>query len=85
MTSSDPCTVTFFYPSTEWELDQPFDCRCGARVRTFTDHVVARTLTGRWRYAKRLSSSVLDSFGVRSTLHRNSSLREGMSAHGLSN
>ncbi|EDR05667.1 uncharacterized protein LACBIDRAFT_302809 [Laccaria bicolor S238N-H82] len=22
-------TLTFFYPSTEWEMDQPFDCQCG--------------------------------------------------------
>ncbi|VDB85019.1 unnamed protein product [Peniophora sp. CBMAI 1063] len=22
--------LTFFYPSTEWAMDQPFDCRCGA-------------------------------------------------------
>ncbi|KAF8269862.1 hypothetical protein EI94DRAFT_1724466 [Lactarius quietus] len=23
-------TLTFFYPSTEWLMDQPFDCTCGA-------------------------------------------------------
>lgn len=23
-------TLTFFYPSTEWEMDQQFDCRCKA-------------------------------------------------------
>ncbi|KAH8703102.1 hypothetical protein BGW36DRAFT_368820 [Talaromyces proteolyticus] len=22
--------VTFFYPSTEWNMDQPFDCTCGS-------------------------------------------------------
>ena len=22
--------LTFFYPSTEWEMDRPFRCRCGA-------------------------------------------------------
>ncbi|KAF8303316.1 SET domain-containing protein [Clavulina sp. PMI_390] len=22
--------ITFFYPSTEWEMGQPFDCTCGA-------------------------------------------------------
>lgn len=22
--------LTFFYPSTEWEFDRPFDCLCGA-------------------------------------------------------
>lgn len=22
--------LTFFYPSTEWEMDQPFNCACGA-------------------------------------------------------
>ncbi|GAA3003602.1 SET domain-containing protein-lysine N-methyltransferase [Streptosporangium longisporum] len=21
--------ITFFYPSTEWEMSMPFDCRCG--------------------------------------------------------
>ena len=25
-------TVTFFYPSTEWEMVQPFVCRCAAPV-----------------------------------------------------
>ncbi|MCJ1477547.1 hypothetical protein MMC13_006219 [Lambiella insularis] len=24
--------LTFFYPSTEWEMAQPFDCRCGAKT-----------------------------------------------------
>ncbi|EXJ68839.1 uncharacterized protein A1O5_07771 [Cladophialophora psammophila CBS 110553] len=23
--------LTFFYPSTEWEMDQPFQCHCGTR------------------------------------------------------
>lgn len=22
--------VTFFYPSTEWDMQQPFDCQCGS-------------------------------------------------------
>ncbi|KAG2450993.1 hypothetical protein HYH02_004265 [Chlamydomonas schloesseri] len=22
--------LTFFYPSTEWDMETPFDCRCGA-------------------------------------------------------
>jgi hypothetical protein len=22
--------LTFFYPSTEWQMDQPFDCYCGS-------------------------------------------------------
>jgi hypothetical protein len=22
--------LTFFYPSTEWDMDRPFRCRCGA-------------------------------------------------------
>lgn len=22
--------LTFFYPSTEWKMDRPFDCRCGS-------------------------------------------------------
>ncbi|KAJ3360859.1 hypothetical protein HDU91_004256 [Kappamyces sp. JEL0680] len=24
--------VTFFYPSTEWDMDQPFSCWCGAKA-----------------------------------------------------
>jgi len=23
--------ITFFYPSTEWEMAQPFDCHCGSK------------------------------------------------------
>ncbi|BCS20477.1 uncharacterized protein APUU_20909A [Aspergillus puulaauensis] len=23
--------LTFFYPSSEWEMDQPFECTCGAK------------------------------------------------------
>ena len=22
--------MTFFYPSTEWDMSQPFDCNCGS-------------------------------------------------------
>lgn len=25
--------LTFFYPSTEWEMDKPFSCLCGAESR----------------------------------------------------
>ncbi len=28
LNEGDP--LTFFYPSTEWEMDQPFECTCGA-------------------------------------------------------
>ncbi|KAJ3187751.1 hypothetical protein HDU85_006144 [Gaertneriomyces sp. JEL0708] len=24
--------LTFFYPSTEWDMSQPFDCWCGAKT-----------------------------------------------------
>ncbi|OJJ43941.1 hypothetical protein ASPZODRAFT_72222 [Penicilliopsis zonata CBS 506.65] len=27
-------TLTFFYPSTEWEMAQPFQCTCGAGEKT---------------------------------------------------
>lgn len=27
-------TLSFFYPSTEWEMDRPFDCQCGEKVRS---------------------------------------------------
>ncbi|WFD38322.1 uncharacterized protein MJAP1_001273 [Malassezia japonica] len=25
-------TLTFFYPSTEWHMQQPFQCQCGAKT-----------------------------------------------------
>ncbi|KAF8899614.1 hypothetical protein CPB84DRAFT_1924377 [Gymnopilus junonius] len=25
-------TLTYFYPSTEWDMDQPFSCECGAKT-----------------------------------------------------
>ncbi|KAF9191073.1 hypothetical protein BGZ51_007782 [Haplosporangium sp. Z 767] len=28
--NSDRDPLTFFYPSSEWEMDQPFPCWCGA-------------------------------------------------------
>lgn len=30
MSLADPQALTFFYPSTEWFMAQPFDCHCGA-------------------------------------------------------
>lgn len=42
--------VTFFYPSTEWDMQQPFDCNCGATqcvgwihgAKYLSDDVLAR-------------------------------------------
>jgi hypothetical protein len=31
-------SVTFFYPSTEWAMAQPFDCKCGSFVRSAIRH-----------------------------------------------
>jgi hypothetical protein len=28
LSRGDP--LTFYYPSTEWDMDQPFNCNCGA-------------------------------------------------------
>jgi hypothetical protein len=25
------CPITFFYPSTEWDMAQPFECNCGSK------------------------------------------------------
>ena len=33
LTSVETVTVTFFYPSTQWTMAQPFDCLCGSMVR----------------------------------------------------
>jgi len=32
LTGIETITVTFFYPSTEWKMAQPFDCLCGSTV-----------------------------------------------------
>jgi hypothetical protein len=32
-TDIETITVTFFYPSSEWNMVQPFDCLCGSTVR----------------------------------------------------
>lgn len=29
--------ITFFYPSTEWDMAQGFDCNCGAKVSSESD------------------------------------------------
>ncbi|KAG9223738.1 hypothetical protein CCMSSC00406_0004921 [Pleurotus cornucopiae] len=44
--------LTFFYPSTEWDMDQPFDCQCGDR-----------TCLGKIRGAKYLSVEELKGRG----------------------
>ncbi|KAI0343117.1 hypothetical protein BDW22DRAFT_1356694 [Trametopsis cervina] len=36
--------ITFFYPSTEWEMSQPFACHCGAGVRNLSQRL-SQTLT----------------------------------------
>ncbi|KAJ7133031.1 hypothetical protein C8R46DRAFT_923824 [Mycena filopes] len=51
--------VTFFYPSTEWEMDQAFECQCGTkyghgrRERCCSDSV--QTCLGRIQGAKFLT------------------------------
>ncbi|KAL8312905.1 hypothetical protein RB593_007234 [Gaeumannomyces tritici] len=44
--------LTFFYPSTEWSMAQPFECQCGTAsccglIRGAAD-MPARQLAGRW-------------------------------------
>lgn len=43
--------VTFFYPSTEWEMSQPFDCHCGSPE-------CLRTISG----ASQIPGEVLDRY-----------------------
>lgn len=43
--------LTFFYPSTEWDMAQPFDCLCGASQ-----------CRGRITGAKEMKVSVLDDY-----------------------
>ncbi|CAL1714965.1 unnamed protein product [Somion occarium] len=50
-------SITFFYPCTEWDMVQPFDCHCGAPtcLRTIqgakyldTKEVTSRAFTNPW-------------------------------------
>jgi len=44
--------LTFFYPSTEWSMSQPFECRCGTKLcLTYVEG------------ASKLSSEQLERFG----------------------
>ncbi|KAI7850956.1 hypothetical protein BDC45DRAFT_516834 [Circinella umbellata] len=45
--------LTFFYPSTEWDMAQPFDCWCGASQ-------CVKQVTG----AKHLSTETLNNFVI---------------------
>lgn len=47
--------VTFFYPSTEWDMDEPFQCMCG------TDKCL-----GRIAGAKQMPRPVLDQYKLNS-------------------
>ncbi|KAI0084490.1 hypothetical protein BDY19DRAFT_997703 [Irpex rosettiformis] len=44
--------ITFFYPSTEWDMEQPFNCRC--RTASCLGHIAG---------AKHLASSKLENRG----------------------
>lgn len=37
--------ITFFYPSTEWDMAQGFDCSCGAKVSAETAAAQPATTT----------------------------------------
>jgi hypothetical protein len=45
--------ITYFYPSTEWDMAEPFECRCGSR-----------NCLGVVRGAKHLSPEVLGRYFV---------------------
>ncbi|KAJ3345809.1 hypothetical protein HDU83_003700 [Entophlyctis luteolus] len=82
--------ITFFYPSTEWEMDQPFECWCGApNVRLgfcyyvilllllAADHVscVAQCLK-EVKGAKFLDAKTLDKFAISKHIRRMVELRD---------
>ncbi len=50
---------TFFYPSTEWSMDEPFDCNCGAAV-----------CLGRITGASQLSPEVLANYELSGVIRR---------------
>lgn len=50
---------TFFYPSTEWEMDEPFDCNCGTLA-----------CLGRITGASQLSPEVLTQYELSGVIRR---------------
>ncbi|KAG0364682.1 hypothetical protein BGZ54_007264 [Gamsiella multidivaricata] len=56
--NSDRDALTFFYPSSEWEMDQPFPCWCGAKQ-------CCKSIQG----AKYLPTEVMDRYFVTSHIH----------------
>lgn len=41
--------LSFFYPSTEWEMAQGFECKCGAKVGIIPRAFVLRVVTDEFR------------------------------------
>ncbi|KAI7868000.1 hypothetical protein BDF14DRAFT_1983174 [Spinellus fusiger] len=56
--------LTFFYPSTEWEMAQPFQCWCGAPncIRTVEGaHQIPADILGQFKLSKHIRSLVENS------------------------
>lgn len=52
---------TFFYPSTEWEMAQPFSCQCGTPVcigQVAGASQIAREVLGRYRLTEYILSKL---------------------------
>ena len=52
--------LEFFYPSTEWDMSQPFDCSCGA------GHKCLKRISG----AKYISPEVLNTYAINDHIKR---------------
>lgn len=57
--------LTFFYPSTEWDMDQPFDCFCGAENclgRIEGAKVLTPEQASRYRLSKHINEKLAAKF-----------------------
>jgi hypothetical protein len=62
-------TLTFFYPSTEWDMGAPFTCNCEESVRSLSCFNGRFSVTDLWC----MSRTALDKFKEPSTSHSPSS------------
>lgn len=64
--------LTFFYPSTEWEMDRPFICLCGSpscvRLVAGAKHLAVETL-GRYYINQHIQAAISDLLRSTVTIH----------------
>jgi len=64
--------LTFFYPSTEWDMAQPFDCNCGAKeCHHWIDGAknMDRDILGKYWLNEHIASLLAEENGTQNNFH----------------